>query len=695
MSKYSNSDGGDTEMEIIQLKGIGEKTEKLFNKVGVYTTKDLIAYYPRDYEVYDEASNIQDIEVNKMQVVSGVIAKTPQCRQIRNLNIITSYIRDEQGALLKTTWFNMPFLRNQLKIGYSAIFRGRVIRKNNELVMEQATIYSMSQYEKKKHVMQPIYNLTKGLTNNMIIKVVEQAFLIEPKVEEYLPLSLREEYQLEEYNFAVKNIHFPIDKEFFYQARRRLVFEEFFLFILALRKFKDASEVISNEYVVSKHTIAECIIEGLPYELTRAQLNVWNDIKTDMSSENAMNRLIQGDVGSGKTIIAILALVSIVESGKQGALMAPTEVLAEQHFESISELFKKCNVDILPILVTGSMTQKQKREAYEKIESGEANIIIGTHALIQNKVLYKELGLVITDEQHRFGVRQRETFTNKGKKPHIIVMSATPIPRTLAIIMYGDLHISVIDELPASRLPIKNCVVNENYRPNAYRFIQEEVEKGRQAYIICPMVEESEMLEAENVVDYTKKLKQVLPQNINIQYLHGKMKPAQKNKIMKSFGSNEINVLVSTTVVEVGVNVPNATVMMVENAERFGLAGLHQLRGRVGRGIHQSYCIFVSGTKKKETMEKLEILNKSNDGFYIAGEDLRLRGPGDMFGVRQSGTMEFQMGDIFTDAKLLESASKAAEDYEKQILECTSEEQHNLDRKVEDMVIKYSQTISL
>lgn len=339
--------------------------------------------------------------------------------------------------------------------------------------------------------------------------------------------------------------------------------------------------------------------------------------------------------------------------------MAPTEVLAAQHFETISAYAEKGKLVLKPILLVGSMTAKEKREAHAKIASGEVNLIIGTHALIQGSVEYKSLALVVTDEQHRFGVRQREQLAEKGHKPHILVMSATPIPRTLAIILYGDLHISVVDELPANRLPIKNCVVNTSYRPKAYEFIEKEVRAGRQAYVICPQVEEGELEDLENVVDYTEKLRSRLSPDIQVAYLHGKMRPADKNRIMEEFAAREIDVLVSTTVIEVGINVPNATVMMVENAERFGLAQLHQLRGRVGRGEHQSYCIFVSTKENKETMERLQILNQSNDGFYIANQDLKLRGPGDLFGIRQSGDFAFRIGDIYNDAVVLQKASAA------------------------------------
>ena len=383
-------------------------------------------------------------------------------------------------------------------------------------------------------------------------------------------------------------------------------------------------------------------------------------IEQEMSGETVMARLIQGDVGSGKTIVSILALLMAADSGYQGALMVPTEVLARQHYTSLQELFAENGFPFEVVLLTGSMTAKQKREAYAQIASGEASVIVGTHALIQEKVVYQNLALVITDEQHRFGVRQRELLSMKGEMPHTIVMSATPIPRTLAVILYGDLDISVIDEMPSNRLPIKNCVVNTGYRKKAYEFIKNQVSQGHQAYVICPMVDESEAIEAEDVINYTEVLRRELPDGICVEYLHGKMKPSQKNEIMNRFLANEIQVLVSTTVVEVGVNVPNATVMMIENAERFGLAQLHQLRGRVGRGSDQSYCIFLHTMEGKTIRERLDILCKSNDGFEIANRDMQLRGPGDLFGVRQSGMLDFTLADIYTDAEVLQQANEAA-----------------------------------
>ena len=406
----------------------------------------------------------------------------------------------------------------------------------------------------------------------------------------------------------------------------------------------------------------ERLMEQLPYSLTGAQKRVYGEIVEDLTGGRCMNRLIQGDVGSGKTILAFLALLLCVDNGYQGALMAPTEILATQHFEQICAMTKEYKLPFKPVLLTGSMSAKAKKEAYQQIADGSVNLVIGTHALIQDKVSFQRLALVITDEQHRFGVRQRERFGEKGGSPHVLVMSATPIPRTLAIILYGDLHISLVDERPAERLPVKNCVVGVSYRPKAYAFIEKEVAAGRQAYVICPMVEENEALnDVENVTDYTKLLREKLNPKIRVEMIHGKMKADQKQEIMDQFAKGNIDVLVSTTVIEVGINVPNATVMLVENAERFGLAQLHQLRGRIGRGKEQSYCIFMNHSEKPENNKRLKILNDSNDGFYIAEQDLKLRGPGDLFGIRQSGLMEFKIADVYQDASFLKKISQTVD----------------------------------
>ena len=646
---------------VTSLKGIGEKTAGLFARLGVCTVEDLLHDYPRAYDAYEEPVPVGKLQENTTAAVAGQLLKTPSVRRFKNIQVIVATVKDMTGSL-QLTWYNMPYLRNTLQMGQFLVFRGRAVKKGGRLTMEQPEIFTPEAYEAVRDSMQPIYGQTKGLGNKAIVRVVAQALEQRQLEREYLPPSLREKYELAEYNYAIEHIHFPSSRQELLFARKRLVFDEFFFFLLAVRRLKEKRQDCRSSFVMSHASQVDQLIEALPYSLTEAQNKVLKEVSRDLESGLVMNRLIQGDVGSGKTIIAVLALLQTACNGFQGALMAPTEVLARQHFESITGLFKTYNIEKTAVLVTGSMTAKEKRTAYEKIASHEADIIVGTHALIQEKVHYHRLGLVITDEQHRFGVGQREALGSKGQEngslPHVLVMSATPIPRTLAIILYGDLDISVIDQMPANRLPIKNCVVNTGYRERAYQFIAREVAAGRQAYVICPMVEASEMIEAENVLDYTKLLRQKLPETITVEYLHGKMKGKEKNQIMERFAAGEIQVLVSTTVVEVGVNVPNATVMMIENAERFGLAQLHQLRGRVGRGSHQSYCIMVNCSDQEGTQERLDILNRSNDGFYIASEDLKLRGPGDFFGIRQSGDMEFKLADIYTDAGLLKTVSE-------------------------------------
>lgn len=642
------------------LKGVGEKTEKLFAKIGVTDMESLLSYYPRNYDAYEEPVEIRSLEEGAVVAISVAVITGVYVNQVRNLQVITTTVADLTGKI-SVTWFNAPYLRSAVRKGSRVVLRGRVVRKQGKLQMEHPEIFTPAAYEEILHSLQPIYGLTAGLSNKTIVKLIHQV-LDEQKLQaEYLADEYKERYHLADRNFAIPAIHFPKNMQELLAARRRLVFDEFLLFILAVQSLKEKTEEAPNAFPMHPVWTTEQIIESLPYDLTKAQLNVWHEIERDLSGQALMSRLVQGDVGSGKTILAFLAMIMTVENGYQAVLMAPTEVLARQHFQAMEKLLQEQNIDFgHPVLLTGSDTAKEKREKYALIASKEANLVIGTHALIQEKVQYNNLGLVITDEQHRFGVKQREALTTMGNPPNVLVMSATPIPRTLAIIIYGDLDISVIDELPAQRLPIKNCVVDTSYRPKAYSFMEKQIRQGRQVYVICPMVEESEGMDGENVLDYTLKLRNVFSPDIKIASLHGKMKAKEKNVIMEAFAAGEIQILVSTTVVEVGVNVPNATVMMVENAERFGLAQLHQLRGRVGRGEYQSYCIFMQGNGAKEISKRLQILNKSNDGFYIAGEDLKLRGPGDLFGIRQSGLLEFKLGDIYQDADILKAASETA-----------------------------------
>lgn len=645
---------------ITVLKGIGEKSALLYKKLGIMTIYDLLEYLPKDYECFDAPKHINELINGCLCSVAGVILNTPTIKKVRNLSIIQVKVSDQTGRL-DLTYFNTPYIAKILKPGMHLIFRGIVTIKGISTVMEHPRYYTPAEYESLRGLLQPRYALTKGLTHQAIRKAVSQAASEMNWEKEYYPGRLLSQNPMLSRKEAVCCLHFPQSREDVMNARKRLVFDEFFDFLYLLRKNKEHITEIQNHFPMQEKGSTIRYLQSLPFELTTGQKKAWQEIREDLSGHYCMNRLIQGDVGSGKTVIAMLSLLETASNGFQGALMAPTEVLAMQHYEGIMKDTNTYELGLKPVLLVGSMTSKEKKLAYQQIKDGEVNLIIGTHALIQEKVEYKNLALVVTDEQHRFGVKQREMLSQKGDMPHVLVMSATPIPRTLAIILYGDLQISLIKELPADRLPIKNCVVGTSFRPKAYEFIAQQVELGHQAYVICPQLEPGELDDLENVVDYAKKLQSVLPPSVRVEYLHGKMKPSEKNRIMEEFASGQINILVSTTVIEVGINVPNATVMMVENAERFGLAQLHQLRGRVGRGKAQSYCIFISTNESQETMQRLEILNHSNDGFHIAAEDLRLRGPGDLFGIRQSGEFSFKIGDIYGDAEILKAASEAVD----------------------------------
>ncbi len=627
-------------------------------KLEIFTVGDLLHHYPRDYEVYELPVPIANLREGSVMAIEAGIATFAEVKRMKGLTVVSCNAQDMSGTI-RLTWFNQVYLKNVLKRGTHYIFRGRIVRKGAALVMDQPKIYKKEEYRILLHVLQPIYPLTAGLTNRALQKAANQALCLLEAGEDYLPKRIVKQNKLISQKAALGEIHFPKSMETMLDARKRLVFDEFFRFAVCLRKQKESRLLEKNHFLIKETETCRQFLQSLPYQLTAGQEEALKDIRKDMTGEYTMNRLLQGDVGSGKTVLAEYALLLAATNGYQGCIMAPTEVLARQHYESMRAAFEPLGVRVE--LLVGSMGAAAKKAACARIAGHEADVVIGTHALIQEKVLYDKLALVITDEQHRFGVRQRESLAGKGEYVHVLVMSATPIPRTLAIVLYGDLDVSLIKELPAERLPIKNCVVGTSYRPTAFRFIAKQVQEGRQAYVICPMVEQSEEIEVENVTEYTRRLREELPEQVTVEALHGKQKAALKNDLMEQFAQGKIQVLVSTTVVEVGVNVPNATVMMIEDAERFGLAQLHQLRGRVGRGAHQSYCIFVNGSQDEKARERLEIMNRSNDGFYIAGEDLKLRGPGDVFGVRQSGEMQFELADIYRDADMLTAANAAAE----------------------------------
>lgn len=660
MAAFSHMD--DTS-PIEQIKGIGEKTAVLFHRLNIYTVGELLQYYPRVYDVYEEPAALADLAETDEGTVLAVVWEPMKLNRGGKLQITTGKFADINGQILHAKWFRMPYLCSTFRKGMRVVLRGRFKGSGEKRSMEQPEIFLEENYRKQLGYLHPVYGLTAGLGNKTISKAVGQALESMGQLPETFSPELLHQYDLMAYDAAVRQIHFPGNQEEFQKARTRLVFEEFYRFIIGVRKMKEEVTRLKNHFAIVPHYEVEQFIEKLPYDLTGAQLRTWEEIVQDMTGDGIMNRMVQGDVGSGKTIVAILAMYLTALCGYQAVMMAPTAVLAGQHYENICRLFAEQGISLRVALLTGSMTAAKKRELYRQIAAHEIDIIIGTHALIQEKVTYADLALVITDEQHRFGVKQREALSQKGLIPHVLVMSATPIPRSLAIILYGDLDMSIIDEKPARRLPIKTCAVGISYRNTAYKFIQKEIAAGHQAYVICPMVEESEVMEGENVGDYAEKLSSIFPPSVHIGVLHGKMKQAQKDQVMSDFGKGDIQILVSTTVIEVGIDVANATVILIEDAQRFGLAQLHQLRGRVGRGSSQSYCILINTSGSKESKKRLDILNQSNDGFHIASEDLKLRGPGDFFGVRQSGELQFRLGDVYTDAAVLKQAAEAAQLY--------------------------------
>ncbi len=671
----------DLKDNIKTMKGVGDKTAALLQKLGINTVEDLLLHIPVRYEKLEEPVSIDGICPGEINAIKGVVLKRPQFLGQGRKKYTVAYIKSGERSI-RAIWFNAPYLVNAVSINKEMIYRGRVTDTGKGLILDHPRIIDISDYREKMSSLQPVYRLTEGVSLNMISGLVKKAVSQVEDIEDFYPPEIKEEFDIIDYKTALRTVHFPANEEELLLARKRLIFDEFLVFILKIRSLKKDDRDVFNHYRIPFSNDAERLIQSLPYKLTKDQQTVLSDITKDMMSKRTMNRLLQGDVGSGKTIIALISLLNAVKAGHQGCLMAPTEILAKQHYETFKEMLGEYDVNVA--FLSGSMTKKQKDIVYKEISEGDADIVIGTHAVIQDKVIFRDLALIVTDEQHRFGVAQRNFLSEKGMDPHILVMSATPIPRTLAIIIYGDLDISVIKQLPENRLPIKNVVIEKSDRKKAYAFIKKEIDRGKQAYIICPMVEESEVLDIENVTDYTEDLKKELGSGYSISCLHGRMKASEKESVMKAFQENRIQIIVSTTVVEVGINVPNATVMMVENAERFGLAQLHQLRGRVGRGDAQSYCIFIDGSGSDSENERLKVLENSNDGFEIASEDLKLRGPGDLFGIRQSGIMEFRVADMVSDMDILKAASKACDIINKEI-SCGNEDSYkSLLKKVSD-----------
>ena len=647
-----------------ELKGIGEVTEKYMAKLGVYTVGDILSFYPRTYFEYPDPVTFDEItspyfSYDEPVAVIGYL-KTPVLnKKTRRMEISIGNIFMENSAYsIECVWFNMPYMRMQVKPKIWYVFFGKISRDGNRLKMSSPMVKSIDQYKSLQTTLQPVYHLTRGIKNKTIKDAVEQA-LIESSISDPYPSVLLEKRKLEAMEKACRYIHFPYNRDDLRSAVNRIVYNEFLEYIISANLKKGDHVTNENPYEFKDFTLFDRVRSNLPFELTEGQKTALDDIVSDMTGPYSGDRLIQGDVGSGKTIVAFLAMILAASNGYQAAIMAPTEVLASQHFKSFTKLAKDNGLDIKAVLLTGSLKSSEKKKVQKEISSGEASIIIGTHAVIQESVEFDNLALVITDEQHRFGVKQRDAIQKKGLAPHGIIMSATPIPRTLAKILYSDMDISVIKDKPSNRLPIKTCVIKENKRAAAYNFIKRELDAGHQAYIICPLVSASETTEAENVTEYKQKLLPYFDED-RIAILHGKMKAEEKARIMQAFYEKKTDILVSTTVIEVGIDVPNATIIMIENAARFGLAALHQLRGRVGRGRDQSYCILMDDSKGQTVSERLDIMNQSDDGFYLAESDLKMRGAGDLYGIRQSGDMSFKIADIIRDADILKAASEDA-----------------------------------
>ena len=637
------------------LKGVGPKMYELLNKLSIYTVKDLLEYYPRVYEDRTKVTPISDFQKDQNVLFLGTLIKPVTMVYAKKKKILSTVVVDDSGAIAMLTWFNQVYIKDRIKEGGTYLFYGKVGSvSGSRATLDSCSIYDVNDLDKIQGLY-PIYPLTAGITQNYLFKLINNLMDSGIMVNEIFNEEFRRKYRLAEANYALRNIHFPKSYEMVNVARNRIIFEELFLFQLALLNMKQIEVEHTNTNTYSDLDESE-FLKLIPFELTGAQKKVVSQIKKDMSSKTVMNRLVQGDVGSGKTMVAAIAMYLAVKNGYQAALMAPTTILANQHYIELSQYFEKLGINVE--IITSSTTKKQKEKIIEKLKNNDIDILIGTHSIIEDNVEFNNLGLVVTDEQHRFGVKQRMKLSAKGNVVDTIVMTATPIPRSLAIILYGDLDLSIIDELPPGRKPVETCVVNDSYNQRVYNFLKKQINEGRQVYVVCPLVEENEDLDLNSVEKLYEEYKKEF-NGYNVAILHGKMKNKEKDSIMQGFKANKINILISTTVIEVGISVTNATVMVIENADRFGLAALHQLRGRVGRGSASSYCILKSNNKSAIARQRLDIMRKSNDGFEIAQKDLELRGPGDFFGVRQSGMPEFKLANLLTDTKILESTQEA------------------------------------
>ncbi|EQE02193.1 ATP-dependent DNA helicase RecG [Clostridioides difficile] len=644
--------------DVQYVKGIGPKKADKLNKLGIFTLKDLLYYFPRQFEDRNNLKKIAQLEDGEKVTIKAVISSINTFSPKEGMTLTKIDVKDETGSA-KLGFFNKSYIKNTFRPGDSILVFGKVKKKFNNLELTSCELEYLTNSPKNTCRFMPVYQLTYGVTNKEIMSIIRT--VLEDKeliIQEYMPQRIIEKYRLCSIDFAVRNIHSPSSKESLKIALYRIVFEELLILQLGLFVFKSGRNKEDGiKFETSKDL--KKIISALPFKLTKAQNRALDEIIQDMNLEKIMNRLVQGDVGSGKTVVALLALANCVLNGYQGALMAPTEILAGQHYISLTESLKDFGINVG--LLIGSLTKKQKDTVLEQIKNNEIDILIGTHALIEDKVEFNNIGLVITDEQHRFGVMQRSKLSLKGANPDILVMTATPIPRTLALILYGDLDISIIDELPPGRQPIETIAIEKSKRDRAYNnLVRREVESGRQVYIVCPLVEESEAIEAKSAVELVEELRAEYFHDLRLGLLHGKMKSSEKDEVMRLFKNKEIDILVSTTVIEVGVNVPNATLMIIENAERFGLAQLHQLRGRVGRGSHKSYCVLIYDSKTDVCRQRMAIMEETNDGFKISEKDLEIRGPGEFFGTRQHGLPELKVANLFKHIKILKLAQQEA-----------------------------------